>query len=244
MDYNLALMTGIDFPIEELNLIIHQPTIKEISYLGETQFFTGAQLLCVNKDQYLDDIQEEASAIQISNFDIFIEILKQPELSQQTQAINMVLDLLFPQYQIITTPRSILFNLEDITVIIDEGNFLMFQQIISKVLCLQQSGQQSFNPQGKKAKEIARKLQRARERVAKAQQQERGASSVISQYLSVLCVGLGSISLKDGLDLTLYQFYDLIERYSLYINWDLDIRSRLAGAKGEKPVENWMQSIH
>lgn len=244
MDYNLALMTGIDFPIEELNLIIHQPTIKEISYLGEHQLFMGAQLICVSKDQYLSDMGEEINNIQISNFDIFMEIIKQPELGQQGKAIKMVLELLFPQYQILMTPRSILFNLDGTTIIIDERNFLILQQTVSKVLCLQQSGQQSFNPEGKKAREIARKIQKARERVARAQQQERGASSVISQYLSVLCVGLGSISLKDGLDLTLYQFYDLIERYSLYINWDLDIRSRLAGAKGEKPVENWMQSIH
>jgi len=28
------------------------------------------------------------------------------------------------------------------------------------------------------------------------------------------------------------------------MNWDLDIRSRLAGAKGDKPVENWMKQIH
>jgi hypothetical protein len=42
----------------------------------------------------------------------------------------------------------------------------------------------------------------------------------------------------------MYQLYDLIERYGLYINWDLDIKSRLAGASGDKPVENWMKPIH
>jgi hypothetical protein len=35
------------------------------------------------------------------------------------------------------------------------------------------------------------------------------------------------------MDLTMYQMYDLIERYSLYVNWDIDIRSRLAGGKPE-----------
>jgi hypothetical protein len=52
------------------------------------------------------------------------------------------------------------------------------------------------------------------------------------------------MSLNDAINLTLYQFYDLIERYSLYINWDIDIRSRMAGAKGDKPIENWMKNIH
>jgi hypothetical protein len=42
MDYRLALMTGIDFPLDDCNLIIHQPSIKEISYIGEATFFMGA----------------------------------------------------------------------------------------------------------------------------------------------------------------------------------------------------------
>jgi len=37
---------------------------------------------------------------------------------------------------------------------------------------------------------------------------------------------------------------DLVERYMLYTNWDLDVRSRLAGAKGEKKLDNWMKNIH
>lgn len=30
----------------------------------------------------------------------------------------------------------------------------------------------------------------------------------------------------------------------LYVNWDLDIRSRLAGGKPESQCENWMKNIH
>ena len=30
----------------------------------------------------------------------------------------------------------------------------------------------------------------------------------------------------------------------MYLNWDIDIRSRMAGAKVDKPVENWMKQIH
>ena len=38
---DLALMTGVDIPIPELQLALHQPTIKEISYIGETEFLVG-----------------------------------------------------------------------------------------------------------------------------------------------------------------------------------------------------------
>lgn len=60
----------------------------------------------------------------------------------------------------------------------------------------------AFNPQSKKAKEIANKLMRARERVA-AQKQE-GNASVFAQYISTLTVGLNSMSIKDCSELTMY----------------------------------------
>lgn len=85
---------------------------------------------------------------------------------------------------------------------------------------------------------------KARQKVAQLKASEGGDGSALAQYISTLVVGIGSMSLKDCLELTIYQMYDLMERYSLYVNWDLDLRSRLAGAKGEKPMENWMKNIH
>ena len=241
MDNRLALMTGIDFPLNDCTLIIHQPSIKEISYFGETDFFSGIQLLSVNKSMYETN---EIDLSEVTNFDIFIQLISQPELKEQKSKVYQVLTILFPSYQIIMTPRSIVFNQEGNSFMLDERNFESFQQQLGQILCLQQSGQQAFNPGNDKAKEIAQKLQRAREKVAAQRAKEGGSGSMFSQYLSVLTIGINSMSLKDVIELTLYQLYDLIERYSLYINWDLDIRSRLAGAKADKPVENWMKSIH
>jgi hypothetical protein len=83
---------------------------------------------------------------------------------------------------------------------------------------------------------------RGRQRVA-AQKGDSNVS-VLSQYLSVLTVGLNSMSFNDCMNLTIYQLYDLIERYALFINWDIDIRSRLAGGKPENKPDNWMKNIH
>ena len=74
---------------------------------------------------------------------------------------------------------------------------------------------------------------RGRQRVA-AQKGGDTITSMFSQYISVLTVGLESMSIFDMMNLTMYQLYDLIERYMLYINWDIDIRSRLAGANPDK----------
>ena len=102
--------------------------------------------------------------------------------------------------------------------------------------------QQAFNPANDKAREIAQKLMRGRERVAA--QKGTANVSVFSQYISILTVGLQSMTMQSLIDLTIYQLYDLMERYQLYLRWELDIRSRLAGAKPEDTVDNWMKNIH
>ena len=51
-------------------------------------------------------------------------------------------------------------------VIIDEGNFEKLQWVIKQVFCLDKTDMSDFNPANKKAKEIADKLKKARQRVA------------------------------------------------------------------------------
>jgi len=36
----LQLMAGTDIPVAEIQTAIHQPTIREISYLGESIYFS------------------------------------------------------------------------------------------------------------------------------------------------------------------------------------------------------------
>ena len=235
MDYRLSLMSGIDIPIPECKLILHQPTIKEISYIGEVNFFTGAQCLCINKSMYQGhDIK--------SNFSLLMMLMSDETTKDKKESVRQVLTLIFPNYKIFITPRAISFNYNDETFTIDEDNFDNLQEILKKVFCLGAAGQESFNPANAKAKEIADKLMRARARVAA--QKGDGVGSIFTQYLSILSVGLGSMSLQELLNLTIFQLYDLVERFMLYMNWDLDIRSRLAGGKAEGKPDNWMKVIH
>ena len=85
---------------------------------------------------------------------------------------------------------------------------------------------------------------KARQKIAQEKAKETGSGSTLGQYLSIITVGLGSMSLKESAELTMYQLYDLVERYSLYTQWDLDAKCRLAGGKPDKLAENWMKNIH
>ena len=50
--------------------------------------------------------------------------------------------------------------------------------------------------------------------------------------------------MREAINLTIYQLYDLIERFSLWQNWDIDLRAKLAGSTDKRQVENWMKNIH
>ena len=236
-DYTLALMTGADIAIPELQLTLHQPSIEEISLIGEQDFFIGIQVLCINKNLY---IQDERLLANTSNFQLFIQIINEKEMVDKKKAVQQVMSLILPSYKVIFTPRSIILNFDQENVTIDEENFEFLQKTLTQQFCLQGSGQEAYNPKSKKAKEIAQKLMKARQKVAEGGSEK----SMFNQYLSILTVGINSMSLFDLTKLTMYQLYDLIERYMLYTNWDIDVRSRMAGAKVERPVENWMKQIH
>lgn len=236
MDLQLALMTGVDIPIPECHLILHQPSIKEISYIGEQTFFLGAQFLCINKAMYESELPNS------NNFTVFITLMNKEEAKDKKECVKQVLTLLFPDCSFFFTPRAISFKLTDEIFTIDEENFEALQEVLRQVFQLSAGGQDTFNPSNAAAKKIADKLNRARQRVAA--QKGNSVGSVLSQYLSSLTVGLNSMSLNDLLNLTIYQLYDLVERYMLYVNWDLDVRTRLAGGKPESKPDNWMKNIH
>ena len=240
MDTRLSLMCGTDYPVPQCQIIVHQPRIKEIAFIGEGDFFSGIQCLCLNKSMFVKD---ESLLRDTNNFQIFMTIMSEKETADKKAAVLQVFTLIFPEYKITMTPRSILLSGHGTTIQIDENNFEFLQQALNNICCLKNGpmDQQSFNPANAKAREIADKLMRGRAKVA----EEKGQSniSIFSQYLSILTVGL-QLPPQQIMDLTIFQLYDLIERYMLYINWDMDVRCRLAGGKPDNQPDNWMKNIH
>lgn len=241
MDLHLGLMCGIDLPIPELQATIHQPKIKEIAFVGEKDFFLGIQCLCIDKNIIAN--QGESLLVNTNNFQIFMTMMKEKEMAEKKDSVINVFSLIFPKYKTLFTPRSIILQ-SDTQIMIDDSNFEILQEYLKEIFCFKSSMSQElgFNPANDTAKKIADKLMRGRQRVAELN----GSAnvSIFSQYLSMLTVGLDSMSLQDLMDLTMFQLFDLVERYQLYINWDIDIRSRLAGGKPDGKPENWMKNIH
>ena len=244
-DYRLALMAGIDIPIPELQLTIHVPVIKEIALMGETKFFMAVQYLCLDKESL---IQDETLLSSLTNFQVLMKVLEQSQDKDKKNAVIMLLTLLFPDYIPVITRNSIILTKqgENQPLLIDDNNFDIFQSVLKEILCVNslfQGNNVIYNPANDRAKEIAEKLMRGRRKVAEIKSKGNN-ESVLTRYISILTIGSNTMSLEDCLNLNMFQIFDLMERYNAFIEWDVDLRVRLAGGKPDKPVESWMRDIH
>lgn len=241
MDIRLALMMGTDIPIPECQITLHQPTFEDISYIGEEDFFIGTQTICLYKNMFIEDkkvLQE------VNNFQIFMMIMGDKETIDKKRSTLKVLQILFPKYKVLLSPRSLIFQEENgETHMVDETNFEKLQEVAREVFCSKNGSmdQQAFNPANAKAKEIADKLMRGRKRVA--EQKNLANISIFSQYISILSVGL-KLPITQFKKYTMYMLYDQMERFTLNTNWDMDTKVRLAGGKPENQPDNWMKNIH
>ena len=242
-DLRLALMCGTDIPIPECALTAHQPKLSEIAFIGETDYFIGMQCLCIDKSM-LGDFSEDQG--QINNFTVFMTMLAQPEMKDKKKAVIDTLDLIFGNQKVAFTPHSLIFTANGQNpCTVDETNFEPFQNTLREIFCAKNGpmDQQAFNPKDAKAKEIADKLMRGRQRVA-AQQGANEGGSAFARYISILTIGTNTMNIQDVSNLTMFQLYDLIERYFLHLNWDIDIRTRLAGGDPKSQPEDWMKNLH
>ena len=207
-DIDLALFTGVDIPVPECGIIVHQPTIKEISMIGEKQFLTGAQMLCIDKDSLKQDGKDLSNT---SNFQVFMTIIGAEEMKETKAAIIEAMSLIVPNSKITFTPRSLLLNYNGTNIIIDEGNFEYFQDILRQVFCLKKK-EEEFNPANAAAARIAEKIKKGRQKVARLKGDDVG--SIYARYISALAIGL-HLPLESLINYTIYQIQDLLERFSL-----------------------------
>ena len=94
---NLLLLAGNDIPFPQAQITIHQPTIKEIGYIGEEMFFTGIEYLKFSKDILTEE--DRINLEQYDDFDILMSMVKQKNIEMQRikLSMQMVLGLIFPQ---------------------------------------------------------------------------------------------------------------------------------------------------
>lgn len=242
---DLLLLSGNDIPFEEARIIIHQPTVKEIAYIGEETFYTGCEFLKFSKD-ILED-QDKVNLEKYSDFEILMSIMKEKNVTIQKNKICMlmVLSLIFPDYIVTLTNDKISLKKNEEEFFIDNNNFETFKKIVIEMFCLKGDGENTFdyNPQGEISKRIADKLKKRHQKLAEKSDNENKKVAILSKYVSILTIGQQK-DMNSLLQYTIYQLFDEFKRFELKVNYDVYLQAKMAGAKDLKEVDDWMKDIH
>ena len=73
-DNELLLLSGNDIPFIEAQISIHQPTLKEIAYVGEESFYSGCELLKFSKNNL--PVQDRNLLFDKTDFDIIMSVIR------------------------------------------------------------------------------------------------------------------------------------------------------------------------
>lgn len=242
----LLLLSKNDIPFIPAQISIHQPTLKEIAYIGEEAFYSGCEMLQFSKDNLKEE--DRINLEQYTNFDILMSMINMKDISIQKNktCMLMVLSLIFPEYRITFNKHAIVLskgekdNLEE--HILDNSNFEQFKEIVVQMFCLNFGQEDSdYNPGGALSKKIAEKLKQRKNKLMEQKGDQK--ISILSRYMSILAVGQQK-DMNDYLNYSVYQLFEEFTRYELKINYDLYFQAKLAGAQDLKEAEDWMKDIH
>lgn len=241
MDNELLLLSGNDIPFPQARLSIHQPTIREIAYVGEENFYTGCEFLRFSKDNLNDE--DKIHLENYSNFDVLMSIIKEqnPTVQKNRICVILVLSLLFPDYEIKINNNCFQLKKQEEIYEINNKNFEIFLDILNEMFCLKSKNDNTYNPSGNVAKKIAEKLKKRHQKLAEKEGPKKVA--IISRYVSILAVGQQK-DINSFMQYTVYQLFDEFKRYELKLNWDIYLQAKMAGAKDLKEVDDWMKDIH
>lgn len=252
---NLLKIGGKDFYFE--NIKLHNPTLNEIiEYIeNENDILFSIKFLSSSFLEMLD-ISKENIEKEINDFEIFINLIFQETvldqeiltLEQKKNIINL-LALIFKDFSLSLGQSEMIFENknDNILIILNNENFNNFQEVIKEMFDISflfgENGEKQYNivENSKQAQAILEKLKKAEQKRNRINGNENNGS-IFENYVLILSVGLKQ-SPKTILDLTLYQVLQLFKRFKMKLEWDLDIKCRLAGGSPDNQPDNWLAII-
>lgn len=245
------LLAGAPIKVPGLELKIHQPKLYEIANIGEELFYNYLSFFKIGKDVIIDNIEDPQQKIELE-LKTEYEVLKLLMINQEEVEIGIreVLNLLIKDMEIIKFNESFIFlkSKEGQQHIINDYSFSLIKEIIYKIFNLnprERVKAKEFNPSNEIASDIAEKLRKRREALEKAnpakETQGKKDQSILTDFVSILAVGL-SLSITQILNLTVYQIFNLMKRFGLYSQYQLQVKAMLQGAENVELVD-WFQKI-
>lgn len=245
MDFRNIAQQGVNFE----GVVLYNPSITELSqvYEEEEDFFFVLKIMQMSLKELMQVTED------VTEFQIFYTMLTTTQeivgfTEEKRKCLFNFLELLFKNFKMQINNMAILFSnpTDNSFLILSNRNFENFKNSVNKMFGVSEffedKQQETFNPADERAKAIAAKIQKGRDKAAADKGVSETKHGLIENYISILSTGF-KIPPSDICDK--YTFYNLITGYKKFLAqeaWNLEIKARLAGAspRDDSP-ENWMQ---
>ena len=242
----LLLLSGNDIPFPEMQIMIHQPTLKEIALIGEDTFFEGCEFLRFSKENLIQ--QDKINLSSKTNFEVLMMILndRNSEVGIKIDKVLMMLAIIFPGYECQILKDKIVLIKDELTYSINNQNYESFKNIITEMFCfnsLASATKQDYNPVDALAESIANQLMKGRQKAAAAAPKKKKKISILGRYVSILTVASNK-SMREMMLYTIPQIFDEFNRYQLKRAYDMNMSARMAGPTKLDDPDDWTKDLY
>lgn len=211
------ILSGQPLIIEDVNIFVTQPKIKDIVLFGEDEFLTTTQML-TNIEQFSNMVKQGNSELNmISDFQLLLIMIEEDFTIKKM--VKDLFSLIFPGYKVKITENSIDFFIKDedsskIIGRITPFNFENFQITLNDAFIPQVDNEREpdYNPVNDAAQKIADKIKRGRQKVHAQKAAKEGSYSMFADYCSTLSIGMG-MDINIFFSYTPFQLYDAYRRF-------------------------------
>ena len=233
-DLELLLLSGLPISIDICNL--YPIKLKDIVKLGYSKYNYYISLLLIDKSNLQN---EEDDLSKVSNFDIIFHSC----LNYEQFRINYceMLELFFKKP--IKLGKYFFYFDDNNNNIICKDNFDNIISLLKEINCMINKEDIEFNPANEKAKEIAERIKKAREKINKIKSKS-GENLSLGDLISAFAFYNKNTDLNSIFEMTIYQFNNQFQRMQLVNNYEISIQSLLHGADPKKvEIKNFITKL-
>jgi hypothetical protein len=218
----IRLLAGL--PIKLYNVDLYPLTLRDVAIMGYEEYYTKIYYLTAEPKDF--NLSKDIDIDSITIFDIILSNMYYSDEKHREDIINM-LETVFRQKVMFAYCKSC-FYIGDIknNNIINKDNYIE----LKKALKLQngiKDKKEEFKCANSKAEEIRQKILKGRQKLNK------NIEPTFEDLVSALASKGNGLNILNIWDLTVYQFYNQLIRTQMIEDYNINIKSLLAGAKKE-----------
>lgn len=242
---------------------IYPVKLKEIVCVGNDIYNQYLSYICISADSFNDEETRKELA-NATSFMLILSLCTQDNSGYFLKVITNALEFFLKKEVVFISYlngffigstkelKKILKSVDDETSAIDQfykngfignDNYESFKKVIMLQNCIGIDTIEEKKYANEKAKKIADDLRRAKEKINKVKAKQ-GEPLSLFDLISAFSANSRSFNIMNVWDLTMYQFDDQFKRMQMIEEYDVGVRSLLAGGDSKKvDLKHWTRKI-